>query len=90
MISGFGTIYGIVKLKIKIFRKTKKVSIFILEEDFEHDFLIGLDLIKAFYLCQDEKLKIFQNFKPKYSERELCQLEKPVYVNFVEKINIIE
>ncbi len=86
MISGYGKIYGIAKVKIKIFRKVKKVLVFILDEEFDHKFLIGLDLIKAFYLCQDENLKIFQNFKPKYSKRQLCQLKNPVYVNFLEML----
>lgn len=63
MVSGYGKICGIAKVKVKIFKKSKTVWIFVLDtDDFNHEFLIGLDLIKEFGLCQDENLNIFQRF----------------------------
>lgn len=61
MISGYGCICGFVKVKVKIFLKSRNVWLFVLDNnDFDHDILIGLDLIKEFRLCQDENLNVFQ------------------------------
>lgn len=60
MISGYGQVLGIAKIELKIVKITKEVIIFIMDGDkFEHDFLIGLDLIRAFFLRQDEKSENF-------------------------------
>lgn len=61
MVSGYGKVVGMAKIKLKIFDLIRNVFVFVLDTaDFSHDFLIGLDLIKEFKLCQDEKLNIFQ------------------------------
>lgn len=69
MVSGYGKIIGIVKINVKIFQKDKDVLIFVIDsKDFDHEFLIGLDLISKFKLCQDEHLRISQvseNIVPK-------------------------
>lgn len=62
MISGLGRVYGITKVKIKIFDITKEVLVFILDDiNYQYEFLIGLDLIYEFRLCQNENLEVFQN-----------------------------
>lgn len=49
MISGYGKILRIGKIKVKIFRITKEVLDFVMDQkQFDHEFLIGLDLI--FYI----------------------------------------
>jgi len=74
MVSGRGNVVGITKIKLKIFNLTKEVYVFVLDSpDFGHDFLIGLDLISEFKLCQNQNLKIYQNLK---SGRQ-----KPRYIN---------
>ncbi len=61
MVRGHGKVIGVVKINLKIFKIQKDVLVFVLDNsDFCHDFLIGLDLISAFRLCQDENLEIFQ------------------------------
>lgn len=61
MVSGYGKIVGIAKIKVKMFNISKTVFVFVLDaDDFDHKFLIGLDLIKAFHLCQDEHLQVSQ------------------------------
>jgi len=52
---------GMTKLKIKIFNIEKYMNVFIVDdENFEYDFLIGLDCIKEFRLTQNEDLIIKQ------------------------------
>ena len=61
MVSGYGQVIGMAKIRVKIFDISRTVFVFVLDNlDFSHEFLIGLDLIKAFKLCQDENLNIFQ------------------------------
>lgn len=52
---------GMVTLKIKIFNIEQLMDIFVIDnENFNYDFLIGLDCIKHFKLIQNEKLEISQ------------------------------
>lgn len=52
---------GIVTLKIKIFEIEKEMNIFVIDEqNFDYNFLIGLDCIKSFQLIQNENLEITQ------------------------------
>lgn len=61
---------GIVTLKIKIYDIEEIMDIFIVEnENFNYDFLIGLDCIKKFRLTQNEELVIIQSIIPKEGER---------------------
>lgn len=61
MANGHGNVIGIAKIKIKIFRMEKEVYVFVLNNfDFNREFLIGLDLINKFQLCQNQYLKISQ------------------------------
>ena len=71
MVSGHGKVLGLTKLEIKIFNIKRTVIVFIMDEKgFKHDFLIGLDLIKAFHLCQDHNLRISQRrWRPWYKGR---------------------
>lgn len=52
---------GMVTLKIKIYNIERNMDIFVVDnENFNYDFLIGLDCIKKFKLIQTEELKIKQ------------------------------
>lgn len=67
MVSGYGNVIGIAKIKVKVFNLVKDVFVFVLDSyDFAHDFLIGLDLIYEFRLCQNHEFKIYQNLKKKW------------------------
>lgn len=60
-INGVKQANGIVKLDVKIFNIEKKRNVFVIDkENFDYDFLIGLDCIKSFKLVQDENLEISQ------------------------------
>lgn len=60
-VTGISKTMGTVNLKLKIGNIEKNVSIFVIKsESFNEDMLLGLDVIKDFELCQDEKLKITQ------------------------------
>ena len=88
---------GVVTLKIKIYNMEKCMDIFVVDkENFNHDFLIGLDCIKEFRLMQNEKLKIIQNNKVTISDelkqqnRENPTSKPPIdkcEINFNEHIN---
>lgn len=66
MISGYGNVIGIAKIKVKIFKLIREVLIFVIDTaDFDHDILLGLDLIYEFRLRQNEFLEISQNYKSK-------------------------
>lgn len=57
---------GMVTLKIKIYNIERIMDIFVVDnENFNYDFLIGLDCIKNFKLVQNEELKIIQYYNPK-------------------------
>lgn len=60
-INGVKKSIGIIKLKLKIFELEKNMNVFVIdEENFDYDFLIGLDCIKSFQLIQDTNLDIAQ------------------------------
>lgn len=60
-INGVKQSKGIVTLIAKIFNIERKIDAFVVDnENFDHDFLIGLNCIKTFQLIQDENLKISQ------------------------------
>jgi len=60
-INGVKKTNGMVTLKIKIYNIEKTMDIFVVEnENFNYDFLIGLDCIKKFKLIQNEDLRITQ------------------------------
>lgn len=60
-INGVKKTLGIVSLKIKIFNITQEIHVFVIDgENFNHDFLIGLDCVKQFQLKQNEKLEVSQ------------------------------
>lgn len=86
MVSGYGKLCGIAKIKVKIFRKVEKVYVFVLDdESFGYEFLIGLDLISEFKLCQDENLNIFQKLgKDKTFSSKKHEQNNPKIVNFLE------
>ncbi len=61
MISGYGKILGIAQVQLKIFNIERIVYVFVLDSpDNNHELIIGLDLIRAFKLCQNENLVISQ------------------------------
>jgi len=50
---------GLANLNIRIFNIEEKTNMVIVDdENFKYDFLIGLDMITKFKLCQDENLNI--------------------------------
>lgn len=60
-INGVKKPIGIVTLKVKIFETEKYINVFVIDEqNFDYDFLIGLDCIKSFQLVQNENLEITQ------------------------------
>ena len=83
MISGYGRVLGLTKVEIKIFNVKKEVIVFIMDESTcNHDFLVGLDLIETFYLCQNERLKVYQKWRPWYKVRP--QWTKSMLINTLE------
>lgn len=52
---------GLIKIKAKIMNIENDINVFIINnENFKHDFLVGLDCIKKFNLIQNEKLEVEQ------------------------------
>ncbi|KAK7601172.1 hypothetical protein V9T40_008613 [Parthenolecanium corni] len=87
MVSGYGKVIGMARIKVKIFDITRNVFVFVLNTtDFSHDFLIGLDLITEFKLCQDENLNIFQkrNNRGVFCPSNILHSSKLVCVNSVQ------
>lgn len=61
-INGVKKTTGIVTLKIKIFKLEYNMNVFVIDnENFDYDFLIGLDCIEKFHLTQNDKLEISQS-----------------------------
>lgn len=61
-INGVKKSIGMVTLKLKIFDIENKVDVFVIdEENFDYNFLVGLDCIQKFKLTQNENLEIMQN-----------------------------
>lgn len=68
-INGVKKVNDIIKLDKTIFNIEKKIDVFVIDkEDFDYDFLIGLDCIKKFYLIQNGKLEISQKVPIRRSE----------------------
>lgn len=95
-INGVKTTQGWTTMKIKILDIEKCVNVYIVDgNDFQYDFLIGLDMIKEFYLVQDQNLKItqkqeetFTNKEPFYNHSSKKELNKnEISINFNEHIN---
>lgn len=82
-INGVKKTEGIVTIKIKIFDIEKMMNVFVIDKDnFQYDFLVGLDIITEFKLIQDENLNITQK---KY---EFGSDVNKYAINFNEHINI--
>ncbi|KAK7871567.1 hypothetical protein R5R35_010364 [Gryllus longicercus] len=70
-INGAKKTKGMITLKIKIYNIEKEMNVFIIDnENFNYEFLIGLDCIKEFKLIQNEDLKITQYYNPKEKEEK--------------------
>lgn len=83
MVSGYGKIYGITFVKIKIFKETRRVPVFVLDNpDLDFKFLLGLDLIHKFSLGQDPDLKIYQRLSNNTIYSEKCKSDFPT-VNII-------
>ena len=91
-VNGVRKLNGMVRLKIKIFEIEEEVDVLVLEnENYEHNFLIGLDCIKKFKLRQDEDLKITQKIKkiPGYAGNQNKKTKEKVFeINFNEHIKL--
>lgn len=60
-INGVKKANGIIKLNITIFNIEKEMDVFVIDSDnFDYNFLIGLDCIKEFSLIQNENLEVYQ------------------------------
>lgn len=60
-INGVNKTQGWIKIRAKILNIEEYIDVFIIDdENFQYDFLIGLDCIKKFKLIQNEKLEIEQ------------------------------
>lgn len=53
-------------------------------DSFCYDFLIGLDLIKAFQLCQTKNLEIIQKIRGRYYKVDSFQINDTLSINFIE------
>jgi len=70
-IKGVKKIDGMISLKVKIFKIEKHVNIFVVDkENFNYDFLIGLDCIREFKLQQNENLQITQTIQSRFRDEE--------------------
>lgn len=94
-INGVKKTKGMIAIKIKIFGMEKEMYVHVIDkENFDYDFLIGLDIIEQFKLIQNEDLKITQaipNLQKK--EKALGKEEDNIAVNllnFNEHINEID
>lgn len=71
-INGVKKADGLITVKTKIFNIENMMDIFVINsKDFNYDFLIGLDCIKKFKLCQNEKLEIKQRIIPSLKGEEI-------------------
>lgn len=66
-----------IAIKIKIFNIEKVTNVFVIDkENFQYDFLIGLDIIQKFQLIQDENLEIKQNINRNTKQENKKQIIK--------------
>lgn len=73
-INGVTKTSGLTTIKIKIFQIEEKVDVYIIDkENFQYDFLIGLDIIEKFKLIQNENVTISQ--KPELSIKNEYKVE---------------
>lgn len=95
-INGVKTADGLITIKTKIFNIENMMTIFVINSKyFNYDFLIGLDCIQKFKLCQNEKLeikqKIDQNLTREHSKQdrryEIKTEEKNNTINFNEHLD---
>lgn len=93
-INGVKKTNGIVKLKIKIFEIEEEVNVFVINKNnFNYDFLIGLDMIKQFKLIQNENLEITQKTPEINRNAEMATKNKEIKmcdkftVNFNEHVD---
>lgn len=85
-INGVNETDHLIKIKVKIFNIEKDVDVFVIDnENFKYDFLIGLDLIKQFYLSQDENLCIVQKGKESNCYNNNCKKDNPEKAYITEK-----
>lgn len=71
-INGVTKADGLITVKTKIFNIENMMDIFVINsEDFNYNFLIGLDCIKKIKLCQNEKLEIKQRIIPSLKGEEI-------------------
>lgn len=79
-INGVKKTKGMVTLKIKIYNIEKIMNVFVVDnENFNYDFLIGLDCIKNFKLLQNENLEIIQS--KDQNENEITSNRENINVN---------
>lgn len=71
-INGVKRTQGLTTIKIKILDIEKNVDVYIVDgNEFQYDFLIGLDMIREFCLVQDQNLKITQKQEETSTNKEL-------------------
>lgn len=71
-INGVKKADGLITVKTKIFNIENMMDIFVINSEyFNYDFLIGLDCIRKFKLCQNEKLEITQRIIPNLKGEEI-------------------
>ena len=82
MVSGYGKVIGISKVRVKIFKLSYDVIVFILDsKNLKKNILVGLDLIERFRLVQTHKLKVYQK---KFRWQRYKHTSRKFIVNFVE------
>lgn len=97
-INGVKKAKGMITLDITIFNVEEKMNVFVIDnENFNYDFLIGLDCIKKFYLIQNENLKINQKVPTrseivsKETDKSDFDISKEIksdnFINFNEGLN---
>lgn len=98
-INGVKKSSGILTLDITIFNVNKKMDVFVIDkENFDYDFLIGLDCIKEFSLIQNENLEISQKVTIQRNESDSTEtiksdveipkeIKPDILINFNESIN---
>ncbi len=88
--SGEDRVKGVTYLLMKILDIEKNMRFFIIDkENFKYDFLLGLDCIKQYRLCQDHELNITQN-KEKLPIQNENTVTKEREVNWNEFIPVEE
>gem|GEM_PF-1416539 len=85
-INGVMKTKGRITLKVKIYNVEKEMNVFIVDnENFNYDFIIGLDGIKEFKLIQNEDLKIKQYHDPEEGEEKNKVNNIPEFTGYAQK-----